>query len=36
LTAYSENADADGIAERKAREARLAAEERFQNLRQSC
>ena len=33
---FSENAYGDGIAERKAREARLAAEERFPNLRRSC
>jgi hypothetical protein len=32
---FSENAYGDGIAERKAREARWAAEERFSNLRQS-
>jgi hypothetical protein len=32
---FSENAYGDGIAERKAREARLAAEERLPNLRRS-
>ena len=32
---FSENAYGDGIAERKAREARLAAEERCPNLRRS-
>jgi hypothetical protein len=31
----AKNTYGDGIAERKAREARLAAEERFPNLRQS-
>ena len=32
---FSENAYGEGIAERKAREARLAAEERLANLRRS-
>ena len=32
---FSENAYGDGIAERKAREARIAAEERYPNLRRS-